>query len=454
MRVETDENKVRLFPSDWRYSAAIVGLCKYFDYHLLSYNINEDYLEYDKRYLLEKDFNVNYYKFVESFFKENMHHTVLEDILVTEEISEEQAKFALEKMKANTVMKKTFGEIKNVTENKEKILQLIELKRTDLIQETYRNGKTMYAKFLNTGKLLEKCGEICRIQGYYIDLGKKSKSISYQWNFQTFQGNDEVEFDFIPFAFTKTRESFFINSSNNLKNLCRVNHNLQEKVSFEVEKNQQEGKTKNISRKLIFQYEESGEFIDYDVEIIVKNQEKEYFETIYLRQAAINIFKKISRHEHTYDAITMPCKCRNEYLAIELIVTDSIINGICLDGLIEKIMNDDGNRSFLLFHLILINSWIYGGEGMDDKLKKARDTAYIVKKRIEPNKTKSYRQKLISAITFKDYDRFSQILLQLSDYSGVIFNFAYDLFDDFEENKNVAYAFINALNESKNKGDN
>ena len=52
---------------------------------------------------------------------------------------------------------------------------------------------------------------------------------------------------------------------------------------------------------------------------------------------------------------------------------------------------------------------------------------------------------------FKDYDRYCQVLLQLSNYSGVAFDFVYDLFEDFEKNKDVAYTFINALTPEKNE---
>lgn len=83
---------------------------------------------------------------------------------------------------------------------------------------------------------------------------------------------------------------------------------------------------------------------------------------------------------------------------------------------------------------------------MDEKLQKAKDTAWVVVKNLESNKLNSYKQKLIAVLTFKDYDRFCEILLQLSAYSGVVFNFAYDLFDDFAGNKNIAYAFVNGLN--------
>lgn len=82
---------------------------------------------------------------------------------------------------------------------------------------------------------------------------------------------------------------------------------------------------------------------------------------------------------------------------------------------------------------------------MKDRLKGAFACAKQVSKAIESNKLDSYKQKLTSSIIFKDYDRVCQILLQLSNYSGIEFGFVYDLYDDFEENKDLAYTFINAL---------
>lgn len=67
------------------------------------------------------------------------------------------------------------------------------------------------------------------------------------------------------------------------------------------------------------------------------------------------------------------------------------------------------------------------------------------------NKIDTYKQKLTSAIIFKDYDRVYQILLQLSNYVDIEFGFVYDLYDDFEENKDLVYTFINALSKNPNK---
>ena len=84
------------------------------------------------------------------------------------------------------------------------------------------------------------------------------------------------------------------------------------------------------------------------------------------------------------------------------------------------------------------------------KLKGAFACAKQVSKVIEDNKIDSYKQKLTSSIIFKDYDRVCQILLQLSNYSGIEFGFVYDLYDNFEENKDLAYTFINALSKNTN----
>ena len=82
---------------------------------------------------------------------------------------------------------------------------------------------------------------------------------------------------------------------------------------------------------------------------------------------------------------------------------------------------------------------------MKDRLKGAYACAKKVVEVLPDNKVATYRQKLISTIIFKDYDRANQILLQLSNYSGIEFGFVYDLFENFEDNKDLVYTFINAL---------
>ena len=53
-------------------------------------------------------------------------------------------------------------------------------------------------------------------------------------------------------------------------------------------------------------------------------------------------------------------------------------------------------------------------------------------------------------IILDDYDQFQKILINLSNYAEVPCGFAYDLFEDFEGNKEIAYTFVNSLNRYKN----
>lgn len=100
----------KLEPSDWRYSASIVGLIKYFDYHKsmgedINYSIDDDILKYNSEDITEE----RYLLFVEYYFMEDMHHKIVEQILDNDVISDEQVKIINEKLhsttKSNTIEK-------------------------------------------------------------------------------------------------------------------------------------------------------------------------------------------------------------------------------------------------------------------------------------------------------------------------------------------------------------
>ncbi len=438
---ETIDGKTRLYPSDWRYSCAIVGLVRFFKFHQLDEHIDitDDYIEYEQEIVSDKE---KYLLFCEDYFAQRMHHLILLELLKIEELSDEQIKLFNEKLSYYEICKKVFGKNKYSKEFAPEVSKLILENRLDLIENTFKNADSMYNKYSNLRLLFSESGKICRLKGYYVDKGKKTKALSYFWDKNTFVYEDELEFDFIPFAFTTTRESFFINNNYTIDFLLLANDKL--KGSLENQVNEKLYPRKN----LFLQNKKSSSYVDYDVEIITKTQGEDYFRTSYIRKSATNIFKKITEDE--YNLLLFPLKMNdNFYIDIEKEVVNSILNLTHLDNLIENLIKKQPNKYFNTSLIIKINSLIYGGENMDDKIKKAKDTAFAVKNNIDDNKIKSYRQKLISAISFKDYDRFCQILLQLSDYSGVIFTFAYDLFDDFEQNKNIAYAFVNGLNDSK-----
>ncbi|GMQ64159.1 type I CRISPR-associated protein Cas8a1/Csx8 [Vallitalea maricola] len=432
-RIENENFDTRIEATDWRYGASIVGLIKYFDYLVGKgwdvgsnlYEIDHDAILYNAKHITEE----RYLLFVEYYFENAMHHKLVEEILNSNEFTDEQIKAVNDKLKANAIMKKVFGDIKFSGENGNVILQYIRENRLLLIKETYRTGKSLYANFANTKSLFNESGSICRLQNYNIDIGKKSKSISYNWDFKTYKHEDEKEFDFIPFAFSKSYEAFFINNNYSIKQLLNTNN----KISY----------SDNPRSTLFDELKNSVDFIDFDVEVIIKNRSDEYFETLYIRKDAIKIFNTINN----YKAIKMKYKVNdNYYIDFEKKITTNILNGIKIDDLIEILLKSKMNYSYNIKTLININTLIYGGDKMDKQMKSAYASAKRVIKIMPENKVNSYKQKLISAITFKDYERFCEILLQLSSYSGVVFDFAYDLFGDFDDNKNIAYTFINALN--------
>ncbi len=438
--IEHDKYDTRLEASDWRFSAAILGLVQYLIYYDFKHKIEDDYLLYNSKDICEE----KYIEFVEYKYGNELHHKLVERILSSNDISEGNIKLVNEKLSANTIMKKIFSKIKFDGKNKDDILNTIDSNRYELVKETYKTKMNMYANYCNTNKLFNESQDYCRLLGYTIDAGKKGKSIGYNFSTSSFVGEDIKEFDFIPFAFTGDREAFFINDNFTIEKLKQSNFALEHKVKLDIEKEEQ---SKYIdARQALFKLIiESSDFIDYDVEVIYKNRDKGYFETLYIRKDCIKILKSIK----DYKSFCFSHKVTDKYyINIQKKVTDSILNNVLLDELIELFLKEK-NKGYLVKQLIDLNILIRGDKYMNDRLKGAFACAKQVSAALPANKIDSYRQKLTSSIIFKDYDRVCQILLQLSNYSNIEFGFVYDLFENFESNKDLAYTFINAL--SKNK---
>lgn len=449
MKIILEEGKfdTKVEASDWRYSAAIVGLYKYLIFYGeegIDFKISEDAIEFNQSDLTEK----KYLAFVEYYYGEELQHKKLENMMALEEYSDKQISIINELLKGNSVLKKTFGKKKFDGTNQKEIKELIEENRETLIKETFRNKSNMYANFANTGQLLKEGKSCCRLWGYYVDGGRKSKSISYNFDVNTFVAQDDILFDFIPFSFSGDREAFFINDNFSVEQLIQTNINFESFVKNDVVIS--EGKSKD-ARKVLFQsIQTAADFLDYDVEVIVKNRENAFFETLYIRKESIDILRKLK----VYEPFCFSLKINdNYYMNIQKKVMDCILNLIRTDELIELFLKKDSE--YLVSQFIRINQLICGGgEEMNKSMKVAYACAKEVVKKLPENKRESYRQKLTSAIVFKDYDRCCQILLQLSNYSEVTFDFAYSLFEDFEANKDVVYTFINALTKDKKNGTN
>lgn len=452
------DEMVCLEPFDWRYSAAIVGLRKYLEWLGVDEEpnliITEDTLEYNKKYLDKEDF----LKFAEYYFKDDMHHIEIENKLKEKNPTEDQINIVNEKMKANTILKNKFKKIKFDGHNQDEIQNIIDQNREEIICETFRNKNNLYKNYCNPNQLFKDKQECCRLNGYYIDMPKKGKSISYAFDKSNYVGNDIPEFDFIPFAFSGCREKFFINDNVDLNRLQKTNNQWTRTVKSQMEEAKQKNERVNTKRIFIDCLIEAKDFLQSDIEIIVKKPERAYFETLYLRKDSLEILKNMKSY---YKAFCFSIKISDDYwINILNEVFDAVVNFTLLDDLINKLLKDsrEGGNSYVISKLLKVNVEIKKG---DEKMKNTMKAAFACAKqivdkkdgnkpRVSDTKLKSYCTKLINAIILDDYDQFQKILINLSNYAEVPCGFAYDLFEDFEGNKEIAYTFVNSLNRYKN----
>ena len=397
-----------LEPYDWRYSAAITGLIryfKYFDEKKDDWKIENECLIYNPASITQHD----YLKFVEDNYPEDMAHLIIENMIRQDDLNEEQIKKVNEKMVANTVLKKTFKSIKFDGSNAHQIQQLLDDNREEIIRETFRNKLNLYRNYCNTNQLFQEAKECCRLLGYYIDMPKKGKSLAYNFNLNNFAGTDDEVFDFIPFAFQGVRDFFFVNDNVELENLYKTNSIFSYKLAEERKQ------SINVLRGLKTKKEKKNPYQCFCFRIKITDK---YY---------IDVFKE---------------------------VTDAIVNLTLLDNLLDYMLknNRESGYTYVIFQLIRVNILIKEDKELEQKTKQAykcakqmawKMTGTVYK--LPDNKLNAYRQKLTSALTFEDFDRFNIVLLNLSNYVDEPVDFAYDLFEDFEKNKELAYTFVNAL---------
>ncbi|WP_286946672.1 type I CRISPR-associated protein Cas8a1/Csx8 [Acetobacterium sp. UBA5834] len=476
-----EKTYIKLSANEWRYSAAALGLMKYFDFlaipivekevellneveivkdlpdqALIVYESETgfEYLCFAKALLTE----ASYFDFVRKIYSKDLYPLLIQEQLKKSQFNDDELKEINSWLAGNTVMKSVFSKMKFDGQNKQEILTAIEENRDHLTKESFRYKKNLYANYNNTYQLCNESGDCCRLTGYSLDVGKKGRSSAYNFNAKTKTGIDSLLFDWVPFAFNGDREAFFINANRSLKQLKQTHTFL----SHQIQKDHDENKNnnQNVRYSLFNSIIHSAGFIDEDVEVIYKNRERDFFETLYIRKESMKILKTMGKIDFiNYKSFCFSLKINdNYYIDIQEKVTNCILNLILTDELIELFLKQKNGNDYLISQFIEIN-WLIrrGGEMMKKKMSGAYACAKEVVKKIPTNKIESYRQKLTSAIVFKDYDRVCQILLQLSNYSDVSFNFAYDLFEDFENNKDIAYTFINALRnetdyKTKNEG--
>lgn len=463
-----------LLPTEWRYSAAIVGLIRFFDFieqtegkKLYTYTDNEDkdryavysdifgYIQgilYNSTDLTEE----RYLLFCENWYDREFQHRNVEALLThIKKFSQDNINDInsyLNGTSSNTVMKKIFKGIKFDETNTDTILNLIDEHRLEIIKETFRYKTTMYRNFANTNKLMSDTNPHCRLLSYDLDEGRKSKAASYYFDTSTFIASDIYEFDFIPFAFTYTKIGFFVNSNTSIEALVKCNNQLKENMDVEEQIINNRVIRDGDQTKLIKAMLHSDDFLNCDVEIICKDREHESFDTMLIRKQALQRLKKIYdnynlRYVHKYNY--------NYWLNVEEELIRCCLNYTYLDKLLEQLlllsrMDTESRTIQIIQPLVQINmEWKGVNQTMQDTIERAKKVGYYIGKTIKEkngeNKVKSYKNKLINATVSHDRERVLEIMLQLSGYTDGEISTIYDILDNPDNWSDIAISFTNAM---------
>lgn len=449
-----------LQPTDWRFAAAVVGLCKYFDYFGIDYKVLYDVEEKPDNYIhgfdgiIYKSEDITeekYLEFAENYFEKYMTHKNILNILESQEFSEEQIKLVNDLVKSKTVLKGLFDKIKFDGTNKDIFISTIEENRAEIIKNIFKNGNNLYKNYCNERLIFTEDNSTCRLRGYNVDKDRKTSNLGFCFSKESFGSNDILEFDFIPFAFSNSdmRETYFVNNNFSVKSLTQTNYAFSNQLSST--------ENKDDKNKLMLVLQNSKDYISYDVEIISKSQDKAYYETFFVRLERLKKLRELSGK-----SLNFVKKINDDYwFNLEKEVYMRCLNNVLLDDVILMMLkfyfDDNAVKGYIKSRtdmLIDINvSW--KGNDIMDEIKSAKSCGFLTSKKLiemkSSNKINSYKQKIISALCAHDYDRAKEIILSLSAYVGMEFSFFYTFLENAEENKDLAFAFASALSEVSSK---
>lgn len=449
-----------LQPTDWRFAAAVVGLCKYFDYFGIVYKVLYDVEEKPDNYIhgfdgiiykSEDIIEEKYLEFAENYFEKYMTHKNILNILESQEFSEEQIKLVNDLVKSKTVLKGLFDKIKFDGTNKDVFISTIEENRAEIIKNIFKNGNNLYKNYCNERLIFTEDNSTCRLRGYNVDKDRKTSNLGFCFSKESFESNDILEFDFIPFAFSNSdmRETYFVNNNFSVKSLTQTNYAFSNQLSST--------ENKDDKNKLMLVLQNSKDYISYDVEIISKSQDKAYYETFFVRLERLKKLRELSGK-----SLNFVKKINDDYwFNLEKEVYMRCLNNVLLDDVILMMLkfyfDDNAVKGYIKSRtdmLIDINVSWKGNEIMNE-IKSAKSCGFLTSQKLiemkSSNKINSYKQKIISALCAHDYDRAKEIILSLSAYVGMEFSFFYTFLENAEENKDLAFAFASALIEVSSK---
>lgn len=449
-----------LQPTDWRAAAAVVGLCKYFDHFRIDYKILYNVDEKPENYIhgfdgiIYKSDSITeekYLDFVESYFEKYMTHSTILSILGNDEFSDEQIKMVNDLVKSKTVLKGLLGKTKFDGTNKAVFISTIEENREEIIKTIFKNGNNLYKNYCNERLIFTDDNSTCRLRGYNVDKDRKTSILGFCFSKESFDANDILEFDFIPFAFSNPdmRETYFVNNNFSVETLVNTNRAFSEQLS------NTEGK--GDKNKLLLVLQNSKDYISYDVEIISKSQDDAFYSTLFVRLERLKRLRELSGK-----SLYLVKKINDDYwFNLEKEVYMLCLNNVLLDDVILRMLkfyfDDNSNKGYIKSRtdlLIDINiSW--KGNKIMDEINSARICGFKASQELirlkSSNKINSYKQKIISALCAHDYDRAKEVILSLSAYVGMEFSFFYKFLENAEENKDIAFAFASALTETNSK---
>ncbi len=459
-------------PTEWRFSAAIVGLVKYLKFYSCDFKLLEDCSEKPPEaikgfdgvlYHSEDITKERYLKFVEKDFESDMTHITILNLLKAEEFDDELKKRINKLAISKKILESVFEKEKFNGSNKDYFIEKINENKLAIIESIFINGENLYKNYCHVekghSKFFIKDNQHCRLNGYSVDEGRKTRFLGFCFSKDSYCGNDIQEFDFIPFAFSNSNmyETFFINNNFTVKKLLETDSWLKKQLSNSDKKDSRE--------RLFTVLKNAGDFLDFDVEIISKSREESFYKTLFIRYENLQYIKSLANSNLSfYFKIS-----DNYYFNLEKTVYEYCLNNLMLDELIVKMLKayfmDGVNKETAKFRtntLIDLNVSWKGNENMDE-IQNARKVGFLVSQKLieanKKNKINSYRQKITSALVAHDYDRVKEILLSLSSYVDMEFKFLYKFLENAEENKDVVFSFTSALidptpTNKDSKGDN
>ena len=455
-KIDFDGYNTLLQPTEWRYAAATTGLVEYFKFNHIIYGVLSELEEKPKEsvfgfdgilYNQEDITEERYLDFAEDHFKDDMTHIKILRLLENDEFTEEQIKAVNDMVKSKTVLKKLFGKTKFDGTNKQTVADIINNNRHEIIKSVFRYGKNLYSNYANSNLLLTTSNPHCRLAGYTLDEGRKTRFLGFCFAKESYETNDVPEFDFIPFVFSNSDmyETFFVNNNFSVKDLVQTNKRVSEALNS-VEK-------RDSRLKLLAVLQQAKDYINYNVEIIMKSRDNDYYSTLYVRVDRLKQLRNLSDR-----ALNFVYQISDNYwLNVEKEVYWRCLNNVFLDDVILRMLkiyfDKDVNKIVVKLctdTLIDINEAWKGNEVMDEIMNARCCGKKVSKKLIEDNKKNkisSFKQKIVSALVAHDYDRVNEVILSLSSYVNMEFSFFYKLIENPEENKSIAFAFASALTE-------